>query len=116
MTKLITFDQIQLFMSLFKGRNDIYAKRWEKDGRNGYSPAYQVNWQEFAVFKAKGGKFSDFQNKKPLLLTTEVIQDHLNGNQTIGIYPLLTDNTSHFIAADFDKENWQEDSKAFVKV
>lgn len=112
----ITFDQIQLFMSLFKGRNDIYARRWEKNGRNGYSPAYQLNWQEFAAFKAKGGKFSDFPNKKPLLLTTEVIQDHLKGNQTIGIYPLLTDNTSHFIAADFDKENWQEESKAFVKV
>ncbi len=112
----ITFEQIQLFMSLFKGRNDIYAKRWEKDGRNGYSPAYQLNWQEFAVFKAKGGEFSDFPNKKPLLLTTEVIQDHLNGNQIIGVYPLHTDNTSHFIAADFDKENWKEESRAFIKI
>lgn len=112
----ITFDQIQLFMSLFKGRNDIYARRWEKDGRNGYSPAYQLNWQEFATFKAKGGKFSDFPNKKPLLLTTEVINDHLNGNQTIGIYPLLTDNTSHFIAADFDKESWKEESRSLIKI
>jgi hypothetical protein len=112
----ITFEQIQFFMSLFKGRNDIFARRWEKDGRNGYSPAYQLNWQEFAAFKAKGGEFSDFPNKKPLLLTTEVINDHLNGNQTIGIYPLLTDNTSHFIAADFDKENWKEESKALMKI
>lgn len=112
----ITFDQIQLFMSLFKGRNDIYARRWEKDGRNGYSPAYQLDWQEFAMFKAKGGKFSDFPNKKALLLTAEVIRDHLNGNQTIGMYPLLTDNTSHFIAADFDKENWKGESKAFVQI
>ncbi len=73
-----TFEHTQLFMSLFKGRNDIYPRRWEKDGRNGYSPAYQLNWQEFAAFKANGGKFSDFPNKKALLLTTEVIQDHLN--------------------------------------
>jgi len=51
----ITFDQIQLFMSLFKGRNDIYAKRWEKDGKNGYSPEYEVNWTEYNNFKAKGG-------------------------------------------------------------
>ena len=49
----ITFDQIQLFMSLFKGRNDIYAKRWEKDGRNGYSPAYEVDWTEYRAFKTK---------------------------------------------------------------
>ncbi len=112
----ITFEQVQLFMSLFKGRNDIYARRWEKDSKNGYSPAYEVDWTEYRAFKAKGRKFSDFPNKKPLLLTTEVIQAHLNGVQTIGIYPLLTDNTSHLIAADFDKENWQTESKAFIEV
>lgn len=113
---MVSNDQILLFFSLFKGRNDIYAKRWEKDGRNGYSPAYEVDWTEYRAFKAKGGKFSDFPNKKPLLLTTEIIRDHLNGIQTIGIYPLLTDNTSHFIAADFDNENWQKECKTFVKV
>ncbi|HUD45068.1 MAG TPA: DEAD/DEAH box helicase family protein [Patescibacteria group bacterium] len=113
---MISFEQIQLFMSLFKGRNDIYARRWEKNGKSGYSPAYELNWQEFAAFKAKGGKFSDFPNKKPLILTTEVIQGHLNGVQTVGIYPLLTDNTSYFVAADFDKENWQEESKAFAEI
>lgn len=106
----ITFDQVQVFISLFRGRNDIFAKRWKKDGRNGYSPAYEVDWTEYRAFKAKGGKFSDFPNKKPLLLTTEIIQDHLNGIQTIGVYPLLTDNSSYFIAADFDKENWQDES------
>ncbi len=112
----ITFDQVQLFMSLFRGRNDIYAKRWEKDDKNGYSPAYEVDWSEYNKFKAKGGKFSDYPNKKPLLLTTEVIESHLNGNQTIGIYPLLTDNTSYFIAADFDEADWQNESKPFIKV
>ncbi len=113
---IITFEQVQLFMSLFKGRNDIYARRWEKNGKGGYSPAYEVDWTAYRAFKAKGGKFSDFPNKKSLLLTTEVIKAHLNGGQTIGIYPLFTDNTSYFIAADFDKENWQEESKAFVEV
>jgi len=53
----ITFDQIHLFISLFKGRNDIYAKRWEKNGKSGYSPAYEVDWMAYITFKAKGGKF-----------------------------------------------------------
>lgn len=113
---MIINKHVLLFMSLFKGRNDIYAKRWEKDGKSGYSPAYEVDWTAYRAFKAKGGKFSDFPNKRPLLLTTEIIRDHLTGEQTIGIYPLLMDNTSHFIAADFDKENWQEESKTFVNV
>jgi hypothetical protein len=34
-------------MSLFKGRDDVYAKRWEsKDGtRSGYSPACRNEWK-----------------------------------------------------------------------
>lgn len=111
-----TNSNIPLFMSIFRGRNDVYARRWEKNGKSGYSPAYKINWNEFMAFKARGGKFSDFPNKKPLMLTLEVIQSHINGTQTIGIYPLLADNTSHLIAADFDKENWQEESAAFIKV
>ena len=107
---------IPLFMSIFKGRHDVYAKRWEKEGKNGYSPAYKVDWSKFAAFKARGGKFSDYPHKTPLPLTLEIIQSHLEGNATIGIYPLLQDNTSHFIAADFDGENWQEETKSFFEI
>ena len=74
---MIDSKNIQLFMSLFKGRGDIYAKRWEKDGKSGYGPAYKLDWQEFNAFKAKGGKFADFPNKTPLPLTWEVIRGHL---------------------------------------
>lgn len=112
---MVTPQQIQLFMSIFRGRNNVYARYWEKNGKSGYSPAYQFNWSELMAFKAKGGRFSDFPNKKPLLLTFETIQSHLNGSQTIGIYPLFEDNTSYFIAADFDGENWIKESKEFIK-
>lgn len=57
----ITFEQVQLFSSLFKGRNDIYARRWEKDGKSGYSPAYEVDWAAYKAFKAKGGNLLIFQ-------------------------------------------------------
>lgn len=80
---------IQLFMSIFKGRHDVYAKRWEKDGKNGYSPAYKVDWSKFSAFKVRGGKFADYPHKQALPLTLEIIQSHLEGNETIGIYPLL---------------------------
>ena len=42
---------IKAFLSLFKGREDIFAARWEKDGRSGYMPAYDLNWDEFSKFK-----------------------------------------------------------------
>jgi len=32
----------------------------------------------------------------------------------MGVYPMLHDETCHFLAADFDKENWQQDACAFL--
>ncbi len=109
-------EDTQIFMSLFKGRGDIYAKRWEKNGKSGYGPDYKVDWQEYNAFKLKGGTFANFPNKHPLPLTWEVINRHLDGIHTVGIYPLLQDNTSYFIVADFDGENWQEECKDFIKI
>jgi len=33
-------EKIQLIKSLFKGRDDVFALRWEKGGKSGYMPAY----------------------------------------------------------------------------
>lgn len=110
----INEEQLNLFILLFRGRQEVYARYWEKDGRSGYSPAYEFNWYEFLKFKSQGGTLKDFQNKKLAPLTPVVVKKHLTGVQTIGIYPILPDSTSYFIAADFDGENWQRDSKIFV--
>jgi hypothetical protein len=50
-------------MSLFRGKQDVFAIRWERDGRSGYMPAYDLNWDEFAILKANGGILKDFDNK-----------------------------------------------------
>jgi len=106
--------QIELFMSLFRGRSDVYARRWEKDGRSGYSPAYEFSWDEFMAHKRRGGTLKDFENKKLLPLTSDVIKRHLLGSQVVGIYPILSDNTSYFLAADFDGEHWLKEAIAFI--
>ena len=111
----ISEQQLESFMSLFRGRTDVYARRWEKDGRSGYSPAYEFNWDEFVAHKSRGGSMKDFENKKLLPLTKEVIKKHTLGQHVVGIYPILPDNTSYFIAADFDGENWLSDSKLFMQ-
>ena len=56
----------------------------------------------------KGGSFKNYSKKEYQVLTDEVISRHLQGTETIGIYPLLEDNTSFFIAADFDDNNWRD--------
>ncbi|OGF21616.1 hypothetical protein A2316_00925 [Candidatus Falkowbacteria bacterium RIFOXYB2_FULL_38_15] len=106
--------QLELFMSLFRGRIDVYARHWKREGRSGYSPAYEFSWDEFMAHKRRGGSIKDFKNKKLIPLTKEVVKKHLLGQHVIGIYPILPENTSHFIAADFDGENWLTDSKVFI--
>jgi hypothetical protein len=89
--------KIELFRSIFHGRFDVYARRWEKDGKSGYSPAYEFNWEEFMAHKRRGGSFKDFQNKRLLPLTAVVIKKHLIGQDVIGIYPILPNNESYFL-------------------
>ncbi len=99
---------IELYKSLFRGRTDIYAVRWEKDARSGYMPAYKVDWADYNKHKVQGGTFKDYKNKEYLPFDNLAIESHFSGKETCGIYPLLEDNTSYFIAVDFDKQNWKE--------
>ncbi len=56
----MTDEQINLYLSLFRGRTDVYARRWEKGEKSGYSPAYDFNWTEFLAHKNHGGTMSSF--------------------------------------------------------
>ena len=106
----ITETQLDLYISLFRGRENTYARHWEKNGRSGYSPAYDLDWPKFMAFKAQGGSLKDFPDKTPIPLSRLVIKNHLLGKHEIGIYPLLDNNESYFIAADFDGQDWTGES------
>lgn len=105
---------VQLFQSLFKGREDIFAVRWEKENKSGYMPAVFYDPYRFRAHKMNGGTFQDFNEKSYLKLNDDQIQKHLNGFHQIGVYPLLADNTTWFLAADFDKANWQKEAETFL--
>lgn len=107
-------NRMQIFKSLFKGRDDVFAVRWEKGNKSGYMPAYQYDPYSYRLHKMKGGNFQNYSAKGYLSLTDEQIEKHLNGEQLIGLYPLLSDNTSWFIVADFDKENWINECIKFM--
>jgi len=105
---------IHIFRSLFKGREDVFAVRWEKGNKSGYMPAYFYDPYRLRAHKMNGGTFQNFTEKSYLKLTDEQIQKHLDGFHHIGIYPLLQDNTTWFLAADFDKANWQNEALTFL--
>jgi superfamily II DNA or RNA helicase len=107
--------KIAAFRSLFRGREDIYAERWRtKDGTWAYRPAGKKNWLAVLASRPEEHKKVDRETRTLFALTDEVIRQHLTGKKTIGIYPLLLDETCWLLAADFDKKTWQEDSLAFL--
>ncbi len=112
---LSTEEKIALFRRLFRGRTDAYPIRWDnKDGtRSGYTPACGNEWK-IGLCDKKRVRCSECGNRLLLPLDDRVIYDHLAGEHVVGVYPLLTDDTCHFLAADFDEADWREDAKAFA--
>ena len=109
--------RIALFRSLFRGRDDVYAIRWESaDGRSGYMPKADRDWKSYLRAKDEERKKVDRQTRKFRPLTDDVVRAHLVGEHTVGIYPLLTDETCWLLAVDFDKKTWQKDATAFLAV
>jgi superfamily II DNA or RNA helicase len=107
--------RIALFRSLFRGRDDVYATRWENDdGRSGYMPKADRDWKSYLSAKDEDRKKVDRLTRKYRPLTDDVVRAHLVGEHTLGLYPLLQDETCWLLAVDFDKKTWQQDATAFL--
>jgi hypothetical protein len=107
--------KIALFRSLFRGREDVYAIRWENpDGRSGYMPKADRDWKAYYASRPEDRKKVDRKTRTFHPLTDEAVRQHLAGELTVGAYPLLPDETCWFLAVDFDKKTWQDDAAAFL--
>jgi len=118
-------DKILLFRTLFRGREDVYPRRFEseKTGKSGYQPACRNEWLRGVCGKPRI-RCGNCENRKFIPVSDEVIRNHLLGYDpgektkrdfTIGVYPLLPDETCWFIAADFDQSTWMEDVSQFLE-
>ncbi|WP_366929498.1 DNA primase small subunit domain-containing protein, partial [uncultured Thiodictyon sp.] len=109
-------DKIALFRRLFRGRTDVYPVRWESPstGKAGYVPACANEWRA-GICDKRRIKCSDCGNRLLIPLSDAVIYDHLAGKYTVGVYPLLTNGTCHFLAVDFDEAEWRQDALFFVQ-
>ncbi|MDR4503279.1 MAG: DEAD/DEAH box helicase family protein [Candidatus Scalindua sp.] len=104
-----TKNKIILFMSLFKGREDVYAKRWQdKKGVSGYSPVCLNEWKPGVCAKPKI-KCSKCTQKLYAQLNVNTVEEHLRGKSVIGIYPMFPDETCFFLVIDFDDDEWGKD-------
>ena len=50
-------ERLDLYKSLFNGRDDVFAIRWEKNGKSSYMPAYSFDPHRYKLHQIKGGTF-----------------------------------------------------------
>lgn len=92
-TTLSSEEKVRLFRSLFRGREDVFARRWEsrRTGKAGYSPACANEWDPVLCGKPRGSGSTrkancfDCCEHAFFRVTDEEIQKHLKGLQVIGI-------------------------------
>ena len=115
-------EKIALFGALFRGRGDVYPRRFESvgTGRSGYQPACANEWARGVCDKPKT-RCAVCGQRKFIPVTAETLRWHLCGKDdagrpfVMGTYPLLLDEHCHFVAADFDKATWREDVGAIAR-
>lgn len=115
-------EKITLFRSLFRGREDVYARRFEskRTGRSGYSPCCANEWLRGVCEKPRI-RCTKCPNRQLMPVTDKVIRNHLTGRDAgglpvvVGVYPMLLDETCFFLAIDLDGNNWQDDASALTK-
>lgn len=98
-------EKVALFRSLFAGRDDVYAVRWEsaKSARSGWSPAV----------RGGRGRHGNDVERELLPLTDGVLSSHLAGEVHAGVYPLMRGDLCTLLACDFDGPGWLLDALAY---
>src|SRR6202453_1749596 len=118
-------EKIALFRRLFAGRTDVFPLRWENrnTGKSGYAPACSNEWLRGVCGKPQV-RCGDCPNQAFLSVSDQTIANHLRGlnkdgsvgaDFVAGVYPVLADGFCHFVAADFDGEQWAADALAFCE-
>ena len=120
MQKLSLQEKIELFRNLFKGREDVFARRWysRTSGKSGYQSVCKNEWSQ--PRRVRNHKCDDCPNRQFLPITNDDLYRHLSGKDVIGLYVLNENNTCHLLCADFDDKNcehgFQDDVLAYVGV
>ncbi len=115
-------EKIGLFRSLFAGREDVFARRYEnvKKGTSGYSPCCRNQWGTGCVLR-RHGKCSDCPVRQYVPISDEIVRWHLRGKDAalepfvMGGYPMAKDETVRFAVMDFDEAAWRRDTLLVVR-
>lgn len=115
-------EKVRLFRSLFAGRADVFARRYEnaKKGTSGYSPFCRNQWSSGCALR-RHGKCADCPVRQFVPVSDGTVRAHLRGKDAnlrpfvMGIYPMSADETVRLAVIDFDESAWRRDALLVVR-
>ena len=109
--------KVALFARLFRGRADVFPRRWEKPGkgRSGWAPRCSNEWVQGVCAKPRV-RCAECAHQAFVAPGEPELLAHLKGGQVMGVYPLLADDTCWLLAIDLDGGSWQADVAALCEV
>ncbi len=113
--ELSPLEKVAIYRSYFRGRSDLYARRWvnERDQRHGYAAVCSNEWVDGLCEKPKV-PCGSCPNSAFMALDDRAVIDHLQGRQVVGLYPMQPDQTCRLVAADLGGEQWKENAHALM--
>lgn len=102
-------EKIALFLSLFRGREDVYARRYYslKTGKSGYVPACKNEWEPDLCDK-KAYRCPDCPNRAFVPLTAQVVAAYIIGQRKV--------NTLVLVHSSALLEQWKTSLEQFLDV
>lgn len=113
--KILTMDdKIKIYLSYFKGRNDVYAEKYIKDGKKAYSKVCDNRFNRNLCDKSKYKYCNNCPNENRKDFGAEEVRNHLIGKKAYAIYPVINNNC-YFLAIDFDDKEFKDCALAYKK-
>ncbi|WP_052295838.1 DEAD/DEAH box helicase [Parasphaerochaeta coccoides] len=121
-SKELVAERLALFTEYFRGRTDVYARKWiSRDGKKkGYTPVVKPRFKVWNSQKQRYDVVSHGQTDIYEHLTDNVLMKHLatksDTSAVIGLYPMVDTDECYLSAMDFDGTSWQQDVSAVMQV
>lgn len=111
---LTTDDKIKIYLSYFKGRNDVYAEKYIKDGKKAYAKACNNRFNRDLCDMSKYKHCINCPNEYRKDFDIDEVYNHFIGKKAYAIYPIINNNC-YFLAIDFDDKEFKDCALAYKR-
>lgn len=89
---LTTEEKIKIYLSYFKGRNDVYAEKYIKDGKKAYAKVCGNRFNRNLCDMSKYKHCMNCPNENRKDFGADEVYNHFIGKKAYAIYPIINNS------------------------